>query len=213
MNDLIEECEKEIKADQATPQHDDEISVGGKSHHSTTSSKTSSSRKEKLRAALLAKKKLELAQRRAEEEAELARQKAKRELRRLEDEAVLAELDWKIERDFDEETGQLETVDGVDKVQPQDNLKPPLKESESRKSKPPEPTMREMPDLTPVDHSTPCDKPPATFKSVPWIGNLTIREKRKEASQASNSQHLPYEGLSSPQFKRESVRDRYHRYL
>ena len=33
-----------------------------------------------------------------------------RELRRLEDEAVLAELDWKIERDFDEETGQLEPL-------------------------------------------------------------------------------------------------------
>ena len=171
-----------MKADQATPQRDDEISVSGKAHHSTTSSKTSSSRKEKLQAALLAKKKLELAKRRAEEEAELARPKAKRELRRLEDEAVLAELDWKIERDFDEETGQLETVDGVDKVQPQDNLKPPLKESESRKSKPPEPTMREMPDLTPVDYSTPCDKPSAFSKSVPWTGYLTTREKRKETS-------------------------------
>ena len=41
----------------------------------------------------MADKKVELAQRRAEDEAELARQNAKRELRRLEDEAVLAKLD------------------------------------------------------------------------------------------------------------------------
>ena len=158
MNDLIEECERQVKLEQETHKCDDGISVTGKSRQSSTTSRTSSSRKEKLRTALLAKKKLELAQRRAEEEAELARQKAMRELRRLEDEAVLAELDWKIERDFDEETGQLETVDDVDKVQPQDNLKPLLKASESRSSKPPEPTKREMPDLSPVDYSTPCDK-------------------------------------------------------
>jgi len=44
---------------------------------SSTSSKTSSSRKEKLSAALLAKKKIELVQRKAEEEAELARQNCK----------------------------------------------------------------------------------------------------------------------------------------
>lgn len=124
-----------MKSEQDTHKCDDGISVSGKSHQSSTSSKISSSRKEKLRAPLLAKKKLELAQRRAEEEAKLTRQNAKRELRRLKDEAVLAELNWKIERDFDEETGQLETVDDVDKVPYQDNLEPLLKGSESRNSK------------------------------------------------------------------------------
>ena len=207
MDDLIEECERQMKKDQGIHKCDDGISISGKSRHSSTSSKTSSSRKEKLRAALLAKKKLELAQRRAEEEAELARQNAKRELRRLEDEAVLAELDWKIERDFDEETGQLETVDDVDKVQPQDNLKPLLKESESRRSKPPKPIMREMPGLTPVDYSTPYDKLPAASKSVPWTGNFTTTEKGKETSPAPNSQHLLHQDPCSLQFKRETARD------
>ena len=207
MNDLIEECVRQVKFEQKTHKCDDGISVSGKSRQSSTTSKTSSSRKEKLRAALLAKKKLELAQRRAEEEAELARQNAMRELRRLEDEAVLAELDWKIKRDFDEETSQLETVDDVDKVQPQDNLKPLLKEPESRSSKPPEPTTREMPDLTPVDYSTPCDKLPATSKSAPGNGNLTAREQGKEASQAPNSQSLPYEVARSLQFNCETACD------
>ena len=189
-----------MKSEQETHKCDDGISVSGKSHQSSTSSKISSSRKEKLRAPLLAKKKLELAQRRAEEEAKLARQNAKRELRRLKDEAVLAELNWKIERDFDEETGQLETVDDVDKVPYLGNLEPLLKGSESRNSKPPEPTLREMPDLTPVDYSTQCDKLP-----VPWDGNFTTRKKGKEASQAPNSQRLSYEGPCSLQFKCETV--------
>lgn len=82
-----------MKFEHETYKCDDGISVSGKSRQTSTSLKTSSSRKEKLRAALLAKKKLEPAQRRAEEEAELARQNAKRDLRRLEDEVVLAELD------------------------------------------------------------------------------------------------------------------------
>lgn len=205
MNDLIEDCERQMKSEQETHKCDDGISVSGKSRQSLASSKTQFSRKEKLWAALLAKKKLELAQRRAEEEAELARQNAKRELRLLEDDAVLAELDWKIEWDFDEETGQLETVDDVDKVQPQDNFKPLLKELEWRNSKPPEPTMREIPDFTPVDYSTPWDKLPATSKSAPWNGNCTTREKRKEASQVPNSQNLPHEGPCSLQFKYETA--------
>jgi len=45
----------------------------------------------------------------------------------LEDETVLAELDWKIERDFDEETGQLVTVNDVGKLQPQTALSLSLK--------------------------------------------------------------------------------------
>ena len=73
MNDLIEECERQGKFEQETHKCDDGISVSGKSRQSSTSPKTSSSRKEKLRAALLVKKKLELVQGRAEEEAELAR--------------------------------------------------------------------------------------------------------------------------------------------
>ena len=46
MNDLIEECEKQMKSEHETHKCDDGISVSGKSGQSSTSSKTSSSRKE-----------------------------------------------------------------------------------------------------------------------------------------------------------------------
>lgn len=60
MNDLIEECERQVKFELEANKCEDGISVIGKSRQSSTTSKTSSSRKETLRAALLAKKKLEL---------------------------------------------------------------------------------------------------------------------------------------------------------
>ena len=51
-----------MRTDHEAPKHDDEISVKGeKSQSSSVSSKASSHMKEKLRAALLAKKKVELA--------------------------------------------------------------------------------------------------------------------------------------------------------
>ena len=62
----------------------------------------------------IARKKLELAKTRAQEEAEYARllheQKTNKELRQLEDETALAELDWKIETEYNEEAS-LQDVD------------------------------------------------------------------------------------------------------
>ena len=52
MNNLIAECEKQMKSVHETHKCDKGISVTGKSCQSSTSSKTSSSRKEKLRAAI-----------------------------------------------------------------------------------------------------------------------------------------------------------------
>lgn len=63
------------------------------------------------------------------------------ELRRLEDEAVLAELDWKIERDYDEETGQLETVDEIEKTH-LNSCKGPPKGPESERQEPPKSVLR-----------------------------------------------------------------------
>ena len=51
MNDVIEECEKEMKSEHETLKCDDGISVSGKSRQSSTYSNASSSRKEKSRAA------------------------------------------------------------------------------------------------------------------------------------------------------------------
>ena len=165
---LIEECERQMHSDRETQRHEDEISIKrGKTHRSSVSSKaSSSSRKEKLRTALLAKKKLELAKRRAEEEAELARQNAKTELRRLEDEATLAELDWKIERDYDEGTGLLGANNevppkyGTDKLPFQHSRKPALEESEPSRLDISKRPCKTMPDVAPVDYSTPFDKVP-----------------------------------------------------
>ena len=136
------EQEERMRTDYEAPKHDDEISVKSeKSQGSSVSPKASSRKKEKLRAALLAKKKVELAKRRAEEDAELARQKVRMELRRLEDEAALAKLDWKIERDYDEETGLLETVDEIEKTH-LDSCKGPPKGSESERQELPTSTPR-----------------------------------------------------------------------
>ena len=84
--------------------HDDNLSVSSKSSHTSTSS-----RKKSLKRALISKMKLDLAKARAREEAEAARivyeRKQKLELRRLEEEAKLAELEWKIETEYDDENG------------------------------------------------------------------------------------------------------------
>lgn len=103
MTNAVTECQKQIEIDQGAERlmNDDNSSIkSDKSQHSRQSvssrSSSSSSRKEKLRAVLIARKKLELAKARAQEEAESARlsheHKTKRELRRLEDESALAEL-------------------------------------------------------------------------------------------------------------------------
>lgn len=112
MANTVTECQKQIEIDQAAERilYDDQSSIkndGSQHSQQSVSSTTSSSRKEKLRGVLIARKKLELAKTRAEEEAESARllhgQNTKRELRRLQDETVLAELDWKIETEYKEE--------------------------------------------------------------------------------------------------------------
>lgn len=112
MANTVTECQNQIEIDQAAERLlcDDQSSIksdGSQHSQQSVSSTTSSSRKEKLRAVLIARKKLELAKTRAEDEAESARllheQNTKRELRRLQDETALAELDWKIETEYKEE--------------------------------------------------------------------------------------------------------------
>lgn len=103
--------------------------ISTSSHGSRLSRASSgSSQEEKLRTVLLAKKKLELARARAKEEEEEARrnaqQQSKRELRRLE-EAALAELEWKIETDYDKE---------VDLTNSLKNCKPFVAENNQNKS-------------------------------------------------------------------------------
>jgi len=175
------------------------------------SSKASSRKKEKLRAALLAKKKVELAKRRAEEDAELAKQKVRMELRQLEDEAALAELDWKIERDYDEETGWFETVDEIDKTHPNSSKALP-KDSESERQEPPKSTPRKTVGLSPVDHSTPSDKMPASSKSVHWPSYPTIEEPGETPSVPNRTplQYTPQGSLQprtkpDPDTKREET--------
>lgn len=82
--------------------HDDNVSVFSKS-----SNVSGSSRKKSLKKVLVSKTKLDMARARAKEEAEAIRMayehKQRMELRRLEEEATLAELEWKIEMEYNEE--------------------------------------------------------------------------------------------------------------
>ena len=160
MTNAVTECQKQMEIDQAAERllNDHNSSIkSDKSQHSRQSvssrSSSSSSRKEKLRAVLIARKKLELAKARAQEEAESARllheQNTKRELRRLEDESVLAELDWKIETEFDEEDSSPDFDDlpssmktRVDKQQHSTPLDPSVEDAEPRKMDPPRPTPK-----------------------------------------------------------------------
>lgn len=206
------EQEEQMRMEHEAHKQDDEMSVkSGRSQSSSVSSKASSRKKEKLRAALLAKKKVELAKRRAEEDAELAKQKVRMELRRLEDEAALAELDWKIERDYDEETGRLETVDEIDKTHPNSSKALP-KDSESERQEPPKSTPRKTVGLSPVDHSTPSDKMPASSKSVHWPSYPTIEEPGETPSVPNRTplQYTPQGSLQprtkpDPDTKREET--------
>ena len=149
-----------MEIDQAAERllNDDNSSIkSDKSQHSRQSvssrSSSSSSRKEKLRAVLIARKKLELAKARAQEEAESARllheQNTKRELRRLEDESVLEELDWKIEPEFNEEDSipEFDNLPSsmktrLDKQQHSIPLDPSVEDAEPRKIDPPRPTPK-----------------------------------------------------------------------
>ncbi|PFX25687.1 hypothetical protein AWC38_SpisGene9681 [Stylophora pistillata] len=193
-----------MQSDRETQKHEDEISIkSGKTHRSSVSSKaSSSSRKEKLREALLAKKKLELAKRRAEEEAELAKQNAKNELRRSEDEATLAELDWKIERDYDEGTGLLGANNevppnyGTDKLPFQHSRKPALEESEPSRLDISKRRCKTMPYVTPVDYSTPFDKVPVHISPM--------RENKEDRLPVTNSCLSCHEDLNSFQCKPKS---------
>ena len=85
-------------------ERDDNVSV-----YSKSSSASRSSRKKSLKRVLVSKMKLDLARARAKEEAEAARMayehKQRMELRRLEEEASLAELEWKIETEYNDDGG------------------------------------------------------------------------------------------------------------
>ncbi|PFX12233.1 hypothetical protein AWC38_SpisGene23847 [Stylophora pistillata] len=205
MTMLIEECERQMQSDRETQKHEDEISIKtGKTHRSSVSSKaSSSSRKERLRTALLAEKKLQLAKRRAEEEAELAKQNAKTELRRLEDEATLAELYWKIERDYDEGTGLLGANNEVppkywtDKLPFQHSRKPALEESEPSRLDISKRPCKTMPDVAPVDYSTPFDKVPVHVSPM--------RENKEDRLPVTNFRLSCHEDINSFECKPKSV--------
>lgn len=172
---LVEQ-EEQMRTEHEAHKQDDEMSVKSeRSQSSSVSSKASSRKKEKLGAPLLAKKKVELAKRRAEEDAELAKQKVQIELRRLEDEAALAEVDWTIEIDYNEESGRLETVDEIDKTHP-DSSKSLPKDSESERQELPKSTPPKTVGLSPVDHSTPSNKMPVSSKSVHWPSYSTVEK-------------------------------------
>ena len=109
-HDVINECEGFLQNLGSSPgnlgmdpglpdqdvERDDNVSV-----YSKSSSASGSSRKKSLKRALVSKMKLDLARARANEEAEAARI----ELKRLEEEASLAELEWKIETEYNDEGG------------------------------------------------------------------------------------------------------------
>ena len=117
-HDVINECEGFLQKLGSPPgnvgmgpglpdqdvERDDNVSV-----YSKSSSGSGSSRKKSLKRALVSKMKLDLARARAREEAEAARMayehKQRMELRRLEEEASLAELEWKIETEYNDEGG------------------------------------------------------------------------------------------------------------
>lgn len=215
----IEECERQVQIDKEKHNNDEEVSVrsekSNRSRSSTASGTSSSSRKGKLRAVLLARKKLELAKSRAQEEAQLARavheQSTRKELRRLEEETVLAELDWKIERDYDEETGQVDGIDDetrqnyeVGKAPIQHHPGPPLEESEPRKSEIPSPTLRKASDFMPADYSTPLDKMPVPSRSVPGAGRPPTDKCNKGAPPVTDNQRPSYQNPRARQHEPKS---------
>lgn len=104
----------------------------------------------------------------------------------------MAELDWKIERDYDDETGLVNDVDDgvnqtykVEKTIPQHSHEHFLEESEPRKSEIPMLTLRKTSDLTPVDYPTPTPPPvveaPAPSKSASGTGHFTLDDSNKGA--------------------------------
>ena len=117
-HDVINDCEGFLQKLSSSPgnvgmsprlpdqdvERDDNVSV-----YSKSSSVSGSSRKKSLKRVLVLKMKLDLARARAKEEAEVARMayehKQRMELRRLEEEASLAELEWKIETEYNDEGG------------------------------------------------------------------------------------------------------------
>lgn len=160
VTNTVTECKKQMDIDQEAERllHDDQSSIkSDKSQHLQLSllsrASSSTSRKERLRAVLIARKKLELARTRAQEDAEsawlLQEQNTKKELRWLEDETALAELDWKIETEYNEEDS-LPDLDDLhisrnSKVDKQKHSTPfalSVGDSEPRKTVPPQPSPK-----------------------------------------------------------------------
>lgn len=114
MTHIIEECRMQMQPErqrQPAQVQDDNVSVRSlssqRSQHSTPS-------KERLKAMLIAKKRLELAKRREREEAETARmmyeQNRRIEIIKLEEEVVLAELEWRIESQYEDDTDEVDDI-------------------------------------------------------------------------------------------------------
>ncbi|CAH3163090.1 unnamed protein product [Porites lobata] len=217
----IEECETQIRTDQETQERDDERSIKShKSHQSqssTTSRSSSSSRKERFRAMLLAKKEIGLAKSKAQQEAELVKaeheRSAKKELRLLEDEAVLAELDWKIENEFDEETGVVNGVDNIVQTTYPIEEKPlgqspqiQLDDSQPRTPKIPAPTPKPSLPLIPVSCSTPQDTAPGSCKEKPAteVKSNIADTANKGALPVTECQQPPYQAPRTFQYRPKS---------
>lgn len=109
---IIQECRMQMRTErQQEPPPDDNFSV--KSFGSQRSQQSTPS-KEKLKAMLMAKKRLELAKAREREEAEIARMMYERNrrigIRKLEEQVVLAELEWRIESQYEDDTDELDSI-------------------------------------------------------------------------------------------------------
>lgn len=206
MTNTVTECKKQMEIDQEAERllHDDQFSIkSDKSQHSQHSvlsrASSSSSRKERLRAVLIARKKLELARTRAQEDAESARllqeQNTKKELRRLEDETALAELDWKIETEYNEEDSIPDLDDlhisrnsKVDKQKHSTPFALSVGDSEPKKTGPPQPSPKI---ISPFSSATfPTRIPPKT--------RHTLVEPERRATDVTSTHHDSITGHQTP---------------
>ena len=206
MTNTVTECQKQIEIDREAERllHDDQSSIKSdksqRSRHSASSrASSSSSRKERLRAVLIARKKLELARTRAQEDAEsallLQEQNTKKELRQLEDETALAELDWKIETEYNEEDSlpnlddlQISRNSRADKQKHSTPFVLSVGDTEPRKTGPPQPS----PKITSPFSS-------ATFPTrIAPLNGHTLIEPERCATDVTSTHHASITGHQTP---------------
>ena len=114
---VLEEFKGQLQINQLAKNDDalENISVQSDCSH-LSKALSSSTQRGKLRTMLLAKKKLELAKARQQEEVETAKllkeMNARREIRKLEEEAALAEVEWQVETECNTNTDVHSIVDG-----------------------------------------------------------------------------------------------------